>query len=176
VAIPDFESILLPLLKLAADGATHHLADLREKLADQFDLTEAERTELLPSGRQAVFSNRVAWARSDLGVAGLLESPSRGFLRITPRGSQLLASSPGALDRQFLFKYPEFAAARQRVKADSSNEQTVVATTAQASRTARLRSRPPTKPSSAPTRICTPRSPMRYWRASRACHQDSSNG
>ena len=80
MAIPDFQSIMLPMLKLASDGAERSSAELREQLADQFDLSDEERSELLPSGRQAVFANRVAWASVYLQKAGLLQRPKLRFL------------------------------------------------------------------------------------------------
>ncbi|MCX7790508.1 MAG: winged helix-turn-helix domain-containing protein, partial [Chloroflexaceae bacterium] len=81
--IPDFQNLMLPMLRIAADGAEHRLSDAIEALAQQFALTEAERAELLPSGVQPKFDNRVGWARTHLGKALLLESPKRGWFRIT---------------------------------------------------------------------------------------------
>jgi restriction system protein len=81
---------MLPLLSLAADGEEHRLRDAIEELANHFDLTEDERKELLPSGRQATFDNRVGWARTYMKKAGLLESPRRGYFRITDQGIQAL--------------------------------------------------------------------------------------
>src|SRR5213592_3525417 len=74
VAIPDFQSLMLPVLELAADGREHTLAEAREVLARRFGLTDAERAELLPSGRQRRFDNRVAWAKVHLAQARLLSS------------------------------------------------------------------------------------------------------
>jgi restriction system protein len=69
VAIPDFQTLMLPVLELAADGTEHSVLDAREVLAQQFGLTEQDRKALLPSGRQPVFDNRVAWAKSYLQQA-----------------------------------------------------------------------------------------------------------
>jgi restriction system protein len=74
MAIPDYQSIMLPLLKFAGDGEEHSLREAIEDLADEFSLTDEERKELLPSGRQATFDNRVGWARTYMKKAGLLES------------------------------------------------------------------------------------------------------
>jgi len=99
---------MLPLLKLAADGQPHSLAEAREALATQFGLTQADRDEPLPSGTQSKFSNRVAWAKSYLQQAGLLTSPKRGYFQIVPRGEKVLMSPPAKIDIKFLEQYPEF--------------------------------------------------------------------
>jgi restriction system protein len=99
---------MLPLLKLAGDGHPHSLAEAREALALEFKLTQAEREELLPSGSQAKFANRVAWAKSYLQQAGLLLSPKRGHFQVTERGQAVLKSPPARIDIKFLEQYPEF--------------------------------------------------------------------
>ena len=86
MAIPDYQRVMLPLLRFAADGEEHSLREAIEELADQFDLSEDERKELLPSGGQATFDNRVGWARTYMKKAGLLESPRRGYFKITDSG------------------------------------------------------------------------------------------
>ena len=93
MAIPDYQTIMLPLLKLANDGQEHFLRDAVEMLADEFGLTDEERKELLPSGQQAVFVNRVGWARTFLKQAGLLETTRRAYFRITERGRQVLSEN-----------------------------------------------------------------------------------
>ena len=110
--IPDFQSIMLPLLKFAGDGKEHTLREALDALAAQFKLTEEEIKQLLPSGTQETFSNRVAWSRSYMGKAGLLESPKRGVFVITQRGSQLLLEKPKALSVKVLERFPEFVAFR----------------------------------------------------------------
>ena len=72
MAIPDYQSIMLPLLKLVSDGQEYKMRDVTDKLADHFNLTEEERQEPIPSGTQALFYNRVGWARTYLVKAGLL--------------------------------------------------------------------------------------------------------
>lgn len=106
--IPDFQSIMLPLLKLAGDGAEHSLREAIEALAAQFGLTQAERDELLPSGRQATFDNRVGWARTYLLKAGLLHSPRRAHFQITERGLSALAAKPAAVNIAYLRRFSEF--------------------------------------------------------------------
>lgn len=99
---------MLPVLKLAADGQEHKFSQAVEELADIFSLSKEERNELLPSGSQAVFNNRVGWARSYLKQAGLLASPKRGFFTITEKGIELLATNPAKIDTPLLEKYPKF--------------------------------------------------------------------
>ncbi|MFO1385308.1 MAG: restriction endonuclease [Chitinivorax sp.] len=113
MAIPDYQSCMLPLLKLVADGNDHSLREVVDLLAGVFQLTEAERAELLPSGGQQVFHNRIGWARSYLKKAGLLDAPRRGVFRITPRGLDVLARQPVRIDVRFLEQFPEFVQFRE---------------------------------------------------------------
>lgn len=89
MAIPDFQSFMLPLLNFSANKQEHSLQDAVESLATKFELTFEERQELLPSGKQARFDNRVAWARSHFKQAALVVSTRRRFFRITERGLAL---------------------------------------------------------------------------------------
>lgn len=106
MAIPDFQSIMLPVLQIAADGQEHNQSEIREALALQFQLTQAEREEMLPSGRQARFSNRVAWSIVYLRKAGLLENSKRGVFHITEQGRELLKNNPSRIDINLLKQYP----------------------------------------------------------------------
>lgn len=108
MAIPDYQSLMLPLLKLAADGQEHRLSDVTEVLANQFALTKEERQERLPSGTQARFDNRVGWARTYLVKAGLLEGTARGKFRITQRGLKVLQENPSDMNVRYLRRFPEF--------------------------------------------------------------------
>lgn len=110
--VPDFQSLMLPILRIGADGQEHSLAEAREILSSEFKLTETDLKELLPSGRQWKFSNRVAWAKGYLQQAGLVVSPRRGYFRISERGLDVLKSPPARIDVRFLEKYPEFVAFR----------------------------------------------------------------
>ncbi|HUW97132.1 MAG TPA: restriction endonuclease [Anaerolineae bacterium] len=112
--IPDFQSTMLPLLRLAKDGGEHTLREAIESLAEHFELKPAERRELLPSGRQSTFDNRVGWASTYLKKAGLLESTGRGRFRITSRGLEVLEGEPPAIDVGFLQQFPEFVDFRSR--------------------------------------------------------------
>ena len=114
--IPDYQTLMLPLLKSAQDGAEHTMRQTVERLAVDFNLSQEEQTELLPSGQQAVFTNRVAWARFYLKKAGLIDSPRRGSLKITERGLSVLATSPATIDNKFLDQYQEFKEFRESSK------------------------------------------------------------
>jgi len=99
---------MLPLLHLAADGAEHFARQASDRLADEFHLTQEERAELLPSGRQTIFDNRVGWARTYLKKAGLLDSPVKGRFHITPQGREVLATKPTSITTSLLDQFPEF--------------------------------------------------------------------
>ena len=85
MAVPDYQSLMLPLLKYAGDRKEHRIRDAVEELAEKFRLSEEERKELLPSGQQAVFTNRVGWARTYLKKAGLLNSGRKGYFSLKIR-------------------------------------------------------------------------------------------
>ena len=106
--VPDYQHLMLPLLQLAQDEHEHKLQDAFDSLARQFNLTPEDRNELLPSGRQSKFENRVGWARTYLKKAGLLESPGRSVFRITQRGKDVLKSHPPLINAKFLKRFPEF--------------------------------------------------------------------
>lgn len=122
MAIPDFQTLMLPVLKLAADGEEHKFRQAVEELAEEFNLSTEERNELLPSGSQAVFNNRVGWARSYLKQAGLVASSKRGFFTITRIGTELLSTNPEKIDILVLEQYPEFVEFKNRKKDKSENE------------------------------------------------------
>ena len=106
--VPDFQSLMLPLLRLAADDQEYSLAEAREHLATEFGLTESDRTLLLPSGRQTILANRVAWAKVYLTQAGLLSTTRRGYFKIASRGPQVLQHPPDRISIKFLERFPEF--------------------------------------------------------------------
>ena len=123
MSIPDYQSIMLPLLRYSGDGQEHSLRGTIAALAKEFDLTPDELAEQLPSGFQAVFDNRVGWARTYLKKAGLLKAPRRGYAQITPRGLEVLAQEPEQIDVSFLMQFDEFADFRTRseVKTDGKD-------------------------------------------------------
>src|SRR6516165_680843 len=105
---------MLPLLKGLADGGEHKFSGLVGELGNDFRLSEEELSELLPSGTQPIFANRVGWARLYLKKAGLLAAPKRGFLQITERGRKILSEGHERIDAKFLERFPEFVAFKQR--------------------------------------------------------------
>lgn len=125
MAIPDFQSVMLPLLNFAADKQEHSLQDAVESLAIKFELTSEERQELLPSGKQARFDNRVAWARSYFKQAALVENTRRGFFRVTERGLALLRTNPKKINIKLLEQFPEFIEFRS-VRKDINDAQPVL--------------------------------------------------
>lgn len=108
MTIPDFQTIMLPLLQIARDGKQHSLQSAIQDLAHYFQLTEEEQKELLPSGKQTIFANRVGWSRTHLKKAGLLEYPSRAFFQITESGQEILSNNPGKITMNLLKKYPQY--------------------------------------------------------------------
>ena len=108
MAIPDFQSVMRPVLAAVASGPLL-LSEVRERVANEFQLSEEERNERLPSGKQTVINNRVGWARTYLNKAGLLSIPSKGLVQITERGREALANGPERITVGWLKRYPEFA-------------------------------------------------------------------
>ncbi len=106
MAIPDFQSIMRPLIEALTDGNERTMRVLTELLNDNFGLSDQERSELLPSGQQSIFSNRVAWAKSHLKYAGLLENPTRGRVRISELGRKVIAENPQVINVKFLKRFP----------------------------------------------------------------------
>ena len=113
MATPDYQTCMLPFLRFLSDGQEHSLRDTEEALAQHFDLNPSERAELLPSGQQGVFKNRLGWTRTYMKKAGLLASPKRGVFRVTDRGLQTLAANPPRIDARYLEQFPEFMAFRE---------------------------------------------------------------
>jgi restriction system protein len=105
--IPDFQTLMLPMLKAAEDGKEHSMRDLREALAGQFKLTDSDRAALLPSGRQPIFDNRVGWAVTYLRKGKLLEATGRAKVRISDRGRQAIKECKGRVDLKYLSRFSE---------------------------------------------------------------------
>ncbi|HMO45660.1 MAG TPA: restriction endonuclease [Rubrivivax sp.] len=114
MAIPDYQTLMLPLLRLVADGEEFRFRDVVDALAQEFRITPEERGALLPSGSAFLFDSRAGWARTYLKQAGLLESPKRGVIRITERGRTTLAGEPSRIDVKFLDRFAEFRDFRAR--------------------------------------------------------------
>jgi restriction system protein len=119
MAVPDYQSLLLPLLKLAGTGLADTLIKAEEILANQFALSPEDRAARLPSGQQTVLRNRAGWASFYLKNAGLIEKPRRGIFHITNRGSELLASNPVSLDINDLLRFQDFKDFYQRAQSRS---------------------------------------------------------
>lgn len=124
--IPAFQDLMLPILELANANGSEPTSnrDFIEALADRFQLAERERKELLASGRQSKFENRVYWALVHLRRGGLIESAGRGVNRITQRGREILNLRPGRIDIKFLNQFPEFREFRASRTEDSSTSPT----------------------------------------------------
>jgi len=130
MAIPDYQTCMLPFLRHLADGQEHSLRDAEEALAAHFRLSAAERAELLPSGQQGVFKNRIGWARTYLKKAALLASPKRAVFQITERGLKTLSTEPVKLDVKYLEQFPEFVEFREVSKPGNGGNTVVEATPA----------------------------------------------
>jgi len=116
--IPDYQALMLPFLRLAADGSERRFRDAVEQLAAKFELSDEERATMLPSGSAPMFDNRVGWAKTYLKQAGLIDATRRGYFRITPRGTELLGTNPVQIDTSTLEKYEEFRTFRSRRSED----------------------------------------------------------
>ncbi len=114
--IPDFQTLLRPTLDLLSDGQIHRSRDVKDVMADRFNLTPEERATILPSGRQRTIDNRVGWALTYLSQAGLVRRPSRGHVTITPEGRDALAANPDRIDMKVLEAYPAYLEFRDRTR------------------------------------------------------------
>ncbi|NLG97378.1 MAG: restriction endonuclease [Chloroflexi bacterium] len=114
MAVPDFQSMMLPLLMFAGDGREHSIREAIEHLSEYFQLTDEDRREMLARGRQTRLENRVHWTRIYLSKACLLEPVGRARFRITARGQEVLQLNLPSIDIRFLMRYPEFVAFRER--------------------------------------------------------------
>lgn len=124
MGVPDFQSLMLPLLRLAGDGQEHTPAEAVERLAREFQLSDDDRRELLPSGGQPRFNNRVGWTTTYLKKAGLLKAVGRGRFQLTDRGRDVLTSRPAAIDVSFLeSRFPEMLEFRSAVSADQAADE-----------------------------------------------------
>jgi restriction system protein len=123
--IPDYQSIMLPLLKYLADNKEHKMRDVTDGLAKQLGVTEDEQKELLPSGAAPVFYNRTAWAKTYLKKAGLIDSPKQGLVVITKKGLEVLKQNPKAIDVKYLKQFPEFIEF-QSAKRDNETTETEI--------------------------------------------------
>lgn len=120
--IPNYQAFMRPFLEVvnAANGKEVKLRDVINQLAERFELSEEERTERLPSGKQAILDNRIGWARTYLTKSGLLETTRRAHFIITERGVQALQDKGAVIDNQYLKQFDEFIAFKDQKNGDSS--------------------------------------------------------
>lgn len=122
MAIPDYQAVMLPLLRILADGSERRVRDVRDLVATEFNLSAEERDQLLPSGQATIIASRVGWAKTYLKNAGLIDNPSRGRLRITDAGLRVLAERPEQIDAKYLHRFPSFVAFLNKSKQDQEIE------------------------------------------------------
>ncbi len=120
--IPDFQSLMRPLLEALSDGGVRRTRDLVEAMSDRFELTDEEREAMLPSGRQRLMSNRVNWSITHLFQAGLLERPTRGHVAITEAGRGVLAERPDRVDMTVLRGFESYRAFRSRSRTEDVSD------------------------------------------------------
>ena len=119
MSVPDFQTFMLPVLRLAAEGESK-VRDVSDRISNEFDLSAEERAEILPSGHQTRIANRIHWAVTYLVKAGLLERPRRGHFAITDQGRKVLAATPGRIDIPFLSQFEAFGECRGRSNGEES--------------------------------------------------------
>lgn len=124
--IPDFQSIMLPLLRHIADGEEHTTTETHDSLANFFKLTDEQINQYLPSGNQKTFYNRVFWAKAHLKMAGLIENIKRGHFKITQNGKELLATNPSQINLKLLRSFPTYIDSTGKNKEDSVSENNLI--------------------------------------------------
>ena len=131
MSIPKYDEMYRVFLDCLDDMQPHKSKEVRDAIAVRLSVSEAEQQELLPSGRQGVFDNRISWTRTYLKKAGLVTSPSRGVYQLTQQGKQVLDSNPDVIDNSFLAQFESFqqfmyaeATPTKHVHMDSQNGQT----------------------------------------------------
>lgn len=122
MTIPDFQTLMRPVLAYLADAETRRSRDVKDAMADQFDLSDDERAQMLPSGRQRTMDNRVGWALTYLRQAGLVDQPSRGRVVINAAGRDALTTYPDRIGMKELEAYPTYLAFRDRTREKTSTD------------------------------------------------------
>jgi len=120
--IPDFQSLMLPLLRLLQDNHEHRISDLTDKLGQEFHLSPDERNKKSPNSTNIIFNNKVGWTKTHLKNAGLLDNPRRGIVKITERGLLTLKDNPSRIDMRYLGRFPEYQEFRKTSRTDSQEE------------------------------------------------------
>jgi restriction system protein len=118
MAVPDYETLMLPVLKFLGDGNDHKTSEIVSHVSNEFDLSQDDREALIPSGRAKLVNNRVGWACTYLRKAGLISSPQRGVNRITEDGRSALQRDLSKIDRSVLMEYPRFAEFQEQRRAN----------------------------------------------------------
>jgi len=122
MSVPDFQSLMLPFLQATQDCEEHSIASISNHLATILELSQDDIEELLPSGLQTRFKNRVYWVATHFRKAKVIESTRRGSFKITERGKQLLKSNPERIDMNTLNQYPEYLEFRGMTNADDGDD------------------------------------------------------
>lgn len=121
MSVPKFDEFMKPLLAAIKDGKTYKIKDVAAMLAKQRNLSADDLAEMLPSGRQTVYKNRVAWAKTYLKKAGLIDSPAYGMIAITETGKKVIADNPAKIDSEYLAQFPSFVEYTSASRRSSDN-------------------------------------------------------
>ena len=122
--VPDFQSLMLPLLKNIQDGREYSITEIIDTLAKEFNLTEEDLNQFLPSGTQKTFHNRVYWAKAHLKMAGLIENLKRGIFKITDEGKKLLSKNPSIVNLKLLKQISTYIDWLDKSKEDNDKDET----------------------------------------------------
>jgi restriction system protein len=114
MSVPDFQSMMFPLLEIFSDQKEHSIQETAEFLAKKYKLTDEELNELLPSGKQTRFQNRVGWSRTYLAKAKLIQPTRRSYYQITARGQEVLKSKVSRIDMKYLEQFPEYITFKEK--------------------------------------------------------------
>jgi restriction system protein len=125
MAIPDYQTLMLPLLQTLAGGEIVAMRDAIKRIGDKLQLSDDERAEPIPSGKETILSNRTYWARTYLSKAGLLQGIARGQIQITERGKLALAENLSRIDNKYLDRFEEFKQFRTGTPATTASDQAV---------------------------------------------------
>lgn len=132
MSVPDFQSFMLPVLKVTSDGKEHSLVELRERLSGLMGLSDADLDEKIPSGTQSKYTNRVYWSTVYLSKAGALNRVRRGVVAITDRGRQLVNQNHPKITVKLLRQFPEFTEFYKGDNSEPTDEPNVPAKIAEA--------------------------------------------
>lgn len=126
MAVPKYDELMKPLLMAVQDGKTYTIKEIASTLAKQLKLSADDLAEMLPSGGQTIFKNRIGWANTYLKKAGLLDSPARATIAITDTGKQVVADNPEKIDSNYLKRFPSFADFKSSAENSGEDDHTSV--------------------------------------------------